>query len=71
VGREQSEAQTLMGVAPSASAVSRLNSTLTEQFEVWRERRLLAHYRIVYLDSIHFTVRHGAQTDATMILTAL
>lgn len=64
-------AQTLMGVAPSASAVSRLNQTLTEQYEAWRERRLLPHYRVVYLDGIHFTVRHGAHTDATMILTAL
>jgi putative transposase len=36
----------LMGVAPSASAVSRLNQTLTEQYEAWRERRrprALAH----------------------------
>src|SRR5690242_6770324 len=30
-------AQTLMGFAPSASTVSRLNETLTEQFETWRE----------------------------------
>src|SRR6266700_7173510 len=51
--------QTLMGVAPSASAVSRLNQTLTEQYEAWRERPLLAHYRVVYLDGIHFLVRHG------------
>jgi putative transposase len=64
-------AQTLTGVTPSASAVSRLNRTLTEQYETWRERRLLPHYRILYLDGIHFTVRHGTQTDATMILTAL
>ncbi len=64
-------AQTLMGVAPSASAVSRLNQTLTEQYEAWRERPLLAHYRILYLDGIHLTVRHGAKTDATIILTAL
>jgi len=64
-------AQTLMGVAPSASAVSRLNHTLTEQFEAWRERPLLTHYRILYLDGIHLTVRHGAQTDSTIILTAL
>ncbi len=64
-------AQTLTGVAPSASAVSRLNRTLTEQYEAWRDRRLLPHYRIVYLDGIHFTVRHGTQTDSTMILTAL
>ena len=60
-----------MGVAPSASAVSRLNQTLTEQFEAWRERSLLSHYRILYLDGIHFTVRHGTQTDSSMILTAL
>ncbi len=64
-------AQTLMGVAPSASAVSRLNHTLTEQFEIWRERPLLPHYRILYLDGVHFTVRHGEQTDSTIILTAL
>lgn len=61
----------LMGAAPSASAVSRLNQTLTEQSEAWRERPLQSHYRVVYLDGIHFTVRHGTQTDATIILTAL
>jgi transposase-like protein len=64
-------AQMLMGVAPSASSVSRLNRTLTEQYEAWRERPLLPHYRILYLDGIHFTVRHGNQTDSTIILTAL
>jgi putative transposase len=64
-------AEKLMGVAPSASAVSRLNQTLTEQYEMWRERPLLAHYRILYLDGIHFSVRHGTQTDSTIIVTAL
>ncbi len=64
-------AQTLMGVAPSASTVSRLNHTLIEQFEEWRERALQAHWRIVYLDGVHFSVRHGEQTDATILLTAL
>ncbi|EFH87561.1 IS256 family transposase [Ktedonobacter racemifer] len=64
-------AATLMGVAPSASSVSRLNQTLTEQYETWRKRPLLAHYRILYLDGIHFSVRHGTQTDSTIILTAL
>src|SRR6266851_4846393 len=63
--------QTLMGVAPSASAVSRLNQTLTQQFEAWRERSLQGHYRVIYLDGVHFTVRHGEKTDATIILTAL
>src|SRR6266487_3411218 len=64
-------AEKLTGVAPSASAVSRLNHTLTEQFELWRERPLQVHYRVLYLDGIHFTVRHGPQTDSTIILTAL
>jgi len=64
-------AEKLMGAAPSASAVSRLNQTLTEQYEAWRERSLQTHYRVMYLDGIHFTVRHGAKTDATIILTAL
>ncbi|GAC1343106.1 MAG: hypothetical protein NVS3B14_00110 [Ktedonobacteraceae bacterium] len=60
-------AEKLLGVTPSASAVSRLNPTLTEQYEAWRVRPLLPHYCIIYLDGIHFTVRHGSQTDATMI----
>jgi putative transposase len=64
-------AEKLMGVAPSASAVSRLNQTLTQQYEAWRERALQTHYRVMYLDGIHFTVRHGDKTDGTMILTAL
>jgi len=64
-------AEKLTGVAPSASAVSRLNQTLTDQYEAWRKRSLLLHYRILYLDGIYFTVRHGTQTDSTVILTAL
>ncbi|HVB21302.1 MAG TPA: transposase [Ktedonobacteraceae bacterium] len=64
-------AQTLIGVTPSASTVSRLNQTLTGQFETWRQRILQAHWRILYLDGVHFTVRHGDQTDSTILLTAL
>src|SRR6266700_4533941 len=64
-------AQTLMGVAPSASAISRLNQDLEQQFKAWRERRLQEHWRILYLDGIHFSVRHGEQADSTVILTAL
>src|SRR5438876_5310746 len=64
-------AQTLMGVAPSASTISRLNQTLTQQFEAWRERPLQEHWRILYLDGIHFSIRHGDKADSTIILTAL
>jgi transposase-like protein len=64
-------AQTLMGVAPSASTISRLNQTLTHQFDTWRERRLQEHWRILYLDGVHFSIRHGDKADSTIILTAL
>jgi transposase-like protein len=64
-------AQTLLGVAPSASTISRLNQTLTQQFEAWRERSLQQHWRIVYLDGVHFSIRHGDKADSTIILTAL
>jgi putative transposase len=64
-------AQTLMGVAPSASAISRLNQSLSQQFDAWRERPLQEHWRILYLDGVHFSIRHGDKADSTLILTAL
>ncbi len=64
-------AQTLLGVAPNASTISRLNQTLTQQFEAWRERPLQEHWRILYLDGVHFSIRHGDKADSTIILTAL
>jgi putative transposase len=63
-------AQTLLGVAPSASTISRLNQTLAQQFETWRERPLQEHWRVLYLDGVHFSIRHGEKADATIILTA-
>jgi putative transposase len=64
-------AQTLLGVAPSASTISRLNQNLTHQFETWRQRALQTHWRILYLDGVHFSIRHGDKVDASIILTAL
>jgi putative transposase len=64
-------AQTLMGVAPSASAISRLNQDLEQQFQAWRERPLQEHWCILYLDVLHFSIRHGEKADSTIILTAL
>lgn len=64
-------AQTLLALAPSASAVSRLNHSLSEQFEAWRCRPLLAHWRVLYLDGIYLEVRHGEQVDPAIILAAM
>ncbi len=63
--------KTLLGVAASASTISRLNQSLTEQFDAWRVRPLQEQWRIVYLDGIHFTIRHGKQCDGSIILTVL
>ncbi len=63
-------AQTLLGVAPSASTISRLNQSLTQQCDTWRQRPLQEHWRILYLDGVHFSVRHGDKADSTIILTA-
>jgi putative transposase len=60
-----------MGVAASASTISRLNQTLTQQLEAWRERSLQPHWRVVYLDGVHFKIRHGGKCDTSIILTAL
>lgn len=64
-------AETLMGVAPSASTISRLNQSLSHQFDTWRQRSLQEHWRVLYLDGVHFSIRHGDQADSTIILTAL
>jgi putative transposase len=63
-------AQTLLGVAPSASTISRLNQSLTQQFDTWRQRPLQEHWRVLYLDGVHFRIRHGEKADSTIILTA-
>jgi putative transposase len=60
-----------MGIAPSANRISRLNQTLTQQFETWRQRPLQEHWRVLYLDGVHFSIRHWDKADATIILTAL
>jgi putative transposase len=60
-----------MGVAPSASTISRLTQSLTHQFDTWRQRSLPPHWRVLYLDGVHFSIRHGDKADAPIILTAL
>lgn len=64
-------AEQLIGVAPSKSAVSRLNSDLQVQFQAWRERELAAHWRVFYCDGIYFDVRHGEQADRMVVLAVL
>jgi putative transposase len=62
-------AETLTGVAPSASTISRLNQTLTQQFDAWRQRPLQDYWRILYLDGVHFSIRPRGATHIDLIVT--
>jgi putative transposase len=56
---------------PSNKNFTSICQSLTQQFETWRQRPLQVHWRILYLDGVHFSIRHGDRADATIILTAL
>ncbi len=64
-------AQTLMGIAHSASAVSRMNAALSEQFEAWRERKLACEWQVIYLDGVYYKIRHGDEAVSMPVLVAL
>jgi putative transposase len=49
--------------------ISRLNHTLSQRFDIWRQRPLQEHWRILYLNGVHFSIRHGDQADSTIILS--
>jgi putative transposase len=66
-----SVAEKLIGVAPSASAVSRLNADLEAQFKAWREQPVGARYRVIYADGIYYDVRHGEVADHMVVLAVL
>ena len=53
--------------APSVASTG----MLSHQFEDWRQRPLQEHWRVLYLDGVHFSIRHGDKDDSTIILTAL
>lgn len=48
--------ETLTGVQPSPSAVSRVHQTLQAEFDAWKQRPLLAHYLYIFADGTYFTV---------------
>lgn len=48
-------AETLMGLTPSKSAISRMNADLSQQFEQWRQRKLASQWQIIYLDGVYYT----------------
>lgn len=48
----------MYGVEISAGKISQITDQVLPEIEAWRNRPLQAFYPIVYLDAIHFKVRH-------------
>lgn len=64
-------AEILTGLAPSKSAVSRINGELTQQMEEWRNRELKTHWLALYLEGVYLKVKYGDKGATTVVLTAL
>lgn len=51
----------LYGLDISAGKISAITDQVLPQIQAWRTRRLRSLYAIVYLDAVHFKVRHEGQ----------
>jgi transposase-like protein len=60
--------ETLNGVKPSASTVSRVFHTLEEEYAAWKTRELPEHYKYVYADGTYFSVIYGDEGQKTPVL---
>jgi transposase-like protein len=60
--------ETLNGVKPSASTVSRVFHTLEEEYETWRTRDLPERYVYVFADGTYFSVIYGDEGQKTPVL---
>jgi putative transposase len=60
--------ETLNGVKPSASTVSRVFHTLEEEYAAWKTRELPERYTYVYADGTYFSVIYGDEGQKTPVL---
>jgi transposase-like protein len=60
--------ETLNGVKPSASTVSRVFHTLEEEYASWKTRELPERYKYVYADGTYFSVIYGDEGQKTPVL---
>jgi putative transposase len=63
--------ETLTGVKPSPSAVSRVHQTLQDEFDAWKQRPLLAHYLYVFADGTYFTVIYNDEGHKMPVLAVV
>lgn len=60
----------MYGVEVSAGKISQITDKVLPEIQTWRNRELKAFYPIVYLDAIHFKVRHEGKYSNHAFYTA-
>ena len=63
--------ETLMGIKPSASTVSRVFHTLESEYEQWKTRKLAERYVYAFADGTYFTVIYNGQGCKMPILAVV
>jgi transposase-like protein len=63
--------ETLTGVKPSPTTVSRVHQTLQAEFDAWKQRPLLAQYLYLFADGTYFTVIYGDEGQKTPVLAVI
>lgn len=61
--------QTMFGVDISAGKISAITDQVLPVIQEWRNRRLLEFYTVVYMDAIHFKVRHEGKYSSRAFYT--
>ena len=63
--------ETLTGLTPSPSTVSRVFHKLDTEFEAWKQRPLAEHYAYVFADGTYFTIIYDGKGAKTPILAVV
>jgi len=63
--------ETLTGVKPSPTTVSRVHQTLQAEFDAWKQRPLLAQYLYLFADGTYFTVIYDDEGQKTPVLAVI
>jgi transposase-like protein len=59
----------IYGVEISAGKISQITDKVLPHIQEWRDRPLRSFYTIVYLDAVHFKVRHEGRYDSRAFYT--
>jgi transposase-like protein len=59
----------IYGVSISAGQISQITDRILPELQAWRERSLQPFYGIVYLDAMHFKVRHEGRYESRAFYT--